>query len=226
MAGTGKKNCKFCCIHILDQMLSRRKSLDLLALAKSNRFAYVDGLTHAGFETTSSPPATRLKSLVLEDLMDTITQALRASISHVANHEGHAAGSTVIVDGLDFLLASQPGIDAMRLQQFVGNILAMSRSVIISCSADSPLLHNRDASASPLEGEHAAFITSAAHQARLVLQLRGLDTGAARDVTGVLRVSNGGNYGDGQDITTVPDEGEWLYQCKGDGSVRVWARGE
>lgn len=159
-------------------------------------------------------------------MLDAITRALRAASSHVASHEGHGAGSTVIVDGLDFILASQPGIDAMRLQQFMGKILAMSRSLIISCSADSPLLHNRDASASPLELEHAAFLTSAAHQARIVLQLRGLDTGAARDVTGVLRLSNGGNSGDDQETTTAPDEGEWLYQCKGDGSVRVWARGE
>lgn len=130
------------------------------------------------------------------------------------------------MDGLDFLLASQPGIDAMRLQQFSGKILALSRSLIVSCSADSPLLHNRAESASPLEREHAAFITSAAHQARFVLQLRGLDTGASRDVTGVIRVSNGGNSSAGQETTTAPDEGEWLYQCKGDGSVRIWARGE
>lgn len=195
-------------------------------MTKSNRFIYIDGLTYAGIETTSSLPAKGLKSLALEDLSDAISQALQAIRTQVADQEGHAAGSTVIMDGLDFLLASQPGVDGMRLQQFVAKALAMSQSLIISCNADSPLVHNRDESASPLEREHAAFITTMAHQARLVFQLRGLDTGAARDVTGVVRVSNGGNYCDNRDTTPALDESEWLFQCKGDGSVRVWARGE
>ncbi len=71
-----------------------------------------------------------------------------------------------------------------------------------------------------------------------MLQLRGLDTGAARDVSGVLRVSKGGGGaeverleggggggGGGEEVCGV-EEGEWLYQVKGDGSVRVWTRGE
>jgi elongator complex protein 6 len=70
-----------------------------------------------------------------------------------------------------------------------------------------------------------------AHQAERVVQLRGLDTGAARDVSGVLRSSNGGGATAGLEETEGgeadgEEEGEWLYQIKGDRSVRVWTRGE
>lgn len=84
-----------------------------------------------------------------------------------------------------------------------------------------------------------------AHQAERVVQLRALETGAARDVSGVLRVSRGGAAGswdtgdavdgvagrgeEGQDEERgeeVEEEGEWLYQVKGDGNLRVWKRGE
>jgi len=47
-------------------------------------------------------------------------------------------------------------------------------------------------------------------------------------VTGVVRISRGGDnkeddVEEGQD--DLPDA-EWLYQVKGDGSVRVWSRGD
>lgn len=82
-------------------------------------------------------------------------------------------------------------------------------------------------------------MTSTAHQAERVVQLRGLDTGAASDVSGVLRLSKGGaaagrllEEGEGSEkIREASEEGgggegEWLYQVRGNGSVRVWARGE
>ena len=71
-----------------------------------------------------------------------------------------------------------------------------------------------------------------------MFQLRGLDTGSAKDVSGVLRVSRGGAAEDEYEIEDrkasaqqkgavekLPDA-EWLYQLKGDGSLRVWGRGE
>ena len=75
-----------------------------------------------------------------------------------------------------------------------------------------------------------------AHQSRCVWQLRGLDTGSAKDVTGVLRISREGDLDFREEssgaeaqshmkVDDVPDA-EWLYQVKGDGSVRIWSRGE
>lgn len=64
-----------------------------------------------------------------------------------------------------------------------------------------------------------------AHQARLIISLSGLETGAAKDVSGVLRVSRGGSEeqdGEGDDVV---EEKEVLYFVSGDGGVRVFERG-
>lgn len=94
------------------------------------------------------------------------------------------------------------------------------------------MIHNAPASASqqatPLETEHAAFVVGMAHQARTVMQLRNLDTGAARDVSGVLRISKGGAWEqDEQDRNEgVWEEKEVLYFVQRDAGVRVFGRGE
>jgi hypothetical protein len=60
------------------------------------------------------------------------------------------------------------------------------------------------------------------------MTVRGLDTGAAGDVGGVIRVSAPGR--DGDDDEGVVGKKEWkeqelLYLCKTDGSAKVWERG-
>lgn len=67
---------------------------------------------------------------------------------------------------------------------------------------------------------HAAFVTGLAHLARFTIGLRLLDTGAARDVSGVLRVTRGADEGEGE-----VEEMEVLYFVGGDGGVRVFGRG-
>lgn len=66
----------------------------------------------------------------------------------------------------------------------------------------------------------------------MVLQLRGLDTGVARDVSGVLRVSKGGAWDaaleakkDGNEQAAW-EEREVLFFVQGDGAIRVFGRGE
>lgn len=75
----------------------------------------------------------------------------------------------------------------------------------------------------PLEINHAAFVTGMSHLARFTIGLRLLDTGAARDVSGVLRVTRGPDEGerDGE-----LEEKEVLFFVGGDGGVRVFGRGE
>lgn len=62
-----------------------------------------------------------------------------------------------------------------------------------------------------------------AHQARVVISLSGLETGAARDVSGVLRVGRGG--AEEQEGDDVVEEKEMLYFVGGDGGVKVFERG-
>lgn len=115
------------------------------------------------------------------------------------------------------------------------------RSTIITTSADFPLIHNaknpvpsangEGISATPLEKNHAAFVVGLAHRATMVLQLRTLDTGAAKDVSGVLRMSRGGGFDDRADNTDDTEGGhvvekEVLYFVRRDGGVRVFGRGE
>ncbi len=77
----------------------------------------------------------------------------------------------------------------------------------------------------PLEINHAAFLLSVAHQADLVMSLRLLDTGTARDVSGVIRISVG--EGIDQDEVDAKLQGrELLYFVGGDGAVKVFERGQ
>ena len=145
----------------------------------------------------------------------------------------------VVLDGIDFILAlQQPSISALSLQSTLATLRAKSQSLIVACSADGPLLHSHDGvstSATPLEADHALFIASMAHHSQWLFQLRGLDTGIAKDVSGVVRVSRGGAEEDDNRNEDAPQgsrqeedlvDAEWLYQLKGDGSAKVWGRGE
>lgn len=70
-----------------------------------------------------------------------------------------------------------------------------------------------------LERGQAALVIGQAHAADQIVSLRRLDTGAAADVSGVLRVATRTGGGGGG------DDDELLYHVSGDGSVRVFERG-
>jgi len=138
----------------------------------------------------------------------------------------NASKIILIMDGLDFLLASQPSITSLTLLRTIMTLRQHVYNMIVTSSADYPLLHNSSSSATPLETEHRAFVASMAHQSRMVVQLRSLPTGAAEDISGLLRVSGGGTLNDAEEENSAFKGREWLYQVKRDGSVRVWERGQ
>ena len=76
-----------------------------------------------------------------------------------------------------------------------------------------------------MEINHAALVVGLAHQARLVISLSGLETGAAKDVSGVLRVGRGGAEEQKEDGDGLIEEREVLYFVSGDGGVRVFVKG-
>lgn len=59
-----------------------------------------------------------------------------------------------------------------------------------------------------------------AHLARCIIGIRALDTGAAKDVSGVIRAGRGGGEG-----TEGIEQKEMLYFLMNDGGVRVFERG-
>jgi elongator complex protein 6 len=90
----------------------------------------------------------------------------------------------------------------------------MAYSTVVLVNADSAFMaHPR----SRLEVQHAAFVTMLAHAAELVVGCRMLDTGVAKDVSGVMRITRG-KSGKGE-------EKELLYFV-GDSGVEVFDRGE
>jgi elongator complex protein 6 len=97
-------------------------------------------------------------------------------------------------------------------------------ATITSLSADHPLVLENQ---TPLETDHAAFLFSLLHQADLIISLRLLDSGTARDVSGVIRITLGDQSAEEeQDIHRRVGEKELLYFVGGDGGVRVFERGQ
>ena len=56
----------------------------------------------------------------------------------------------------------------------------------------------------------------------MIVSLRLLDTGIAKDVSGVVRITRGGDSGGKRQI----EEKEYLYHVGGDGGVKVFERGQ
>jgi len=93
-----------------------------------------------------------------------------------------------------------------------------THAAVVTLSADEPLM---SAQPTTLEKEHASFVMSLAHEAQTVVSLRLLDTGTAKDVSGVMRITAGGD-----DSGAPVEERELLYHVGGDGGVRVFERGQ
>ena len=92
-------------------------------------------------------------------------------------------------------------------------------STIIASAADLSISQSRT---TPLEVSHTAFVMSLAHQARSIMSVRELDTGAAKDVSGVLRINK-----EARESATDGhvEEREYLYYVGSDGGVKVFDRG-
>lgn len=199
------------------------------SLALDDVATVLEGVLKAASTTIPSPAVKVATTSVSSTTSDIANVRRPQNVSSSTSAEtSRPSPPVVILDGLDFLLASQPSITTLSLFQLVSTLRSRSSAIILTVQADSPLLHN---TVTPLETNHAHLVTSLAHQSQYVWQLRGLDTGSAKDVSGVVRVSKGGGWeeddGDhGRNREEQLSDGEWLYQIKGDGSVRIWARGE
>lgn len=154
-------------------------------------------------------------------ILSTLAQLLKPS------SEGRPKKITLLLDAPDILLATSTAT-ASALNTFILTLRSQDyiRATVLSLSADAPLLSAAipdfaESRSTPIEAETASFITTQAHAARLVLSVRGLDTGAATDISGVLRATRGGDYIDEGDVR----EGELLYLMQRDGNVKVFERG-
>ncbi|KAF8434952.1 hypothetical protein BGX38DRAFT_1275246 [Terfezia claveryi] len=181
-----------------------------------------------------SPDGT-LTSTRLKGLYTTISTAL-LSLTPTPTEKPLLA-----VDSPDLLLATT-SLPAHSLWDFLLDLRELSHNLLLTLNADTPLLtpaislatslfHNQappplgTGAHTRLETESAVFITMAVHNAEWVVGLRLLDTGVAKDVSGVMRITRGGAWeeleGDGE------REKEVLYFVgEGGGGVEIFDRGE
>lgn len=207
------------------QELKRRAGLDLTRLAQNGRFAFVDGLTGlfgGSTKHTASTEGTSIQTLHSSTLAEA-EKAIAQSIKVLQPHR-----ILLVLDAPDLLLATA-STGSTELSTFIMKQRSLVHSTVLVCAADAPLLsaaHEQHA-ATPIEAAHAAFVAQQVHASYLTMSDRGLDTGAARDVSGVLRVTRGAEGGaeseglDGE----MPGEAEMLYLVQRDGRVTVFGRG-
>ncbi|KAI4850675.1 hypothetical protein E4T44_02606 [Aureobasidium sp. EXF-8845] len=138
----------------------------------------------------------------------------------------------LVLDAPTLLLATAPTPSASALSSLLLSLRSLVTTSTLILQADTPFLSAAlpdSAPPTPLEAAHAAFVVQQAHVSKWVMSLRPLDTGKARDVSGVVRVSRGGAWDD--DIEEEEEEAEKkeleaLYFVQNDGGVRVFERGE
>ncbi|KAI1445257.1 hypothetical protein F5Y02DRAFT_135617 [Annulohypoxylon stygium] len=205
---------------------SGKLGVDLDLQARKGKFVFVDGLLslftqqiHATKYSPETSPGKKILSstaptpqYLYKELEDAVARVQRSCPERK---------TVLIVDQLDTFLATSEGqVSGQELREMLLDIREKIHSCIVTVSTDEPLISSQ---ATSLEKEHATLAISLAHDASLVIGLRLLETGTARDVSGVLRVTLGGGSGD---ISDTLEEQELLYLVAGDGGVRVFERGQ
>ncbi|KAJ4358516.1 uncharacterized protein N0V89_003100 [Didymosphaeria variabile] len=183
--------------------------------------------------TPTTPPGLfTLSSTSLDHINDTISTAIASLRPSTA-----ATKTLVILDNPDILLATDPNLTpSKQTSLFLSLHTQKSVShVLVHLQSDLALLATPE-KPSPLQIAQQNLVVKTAHMSTKVLGVRLLDTGVARDVSGVLRVTV--NRDSWADIATVRDQEdggavqapeekgiEVLYKVNGDGSVKVFERG-
>lgn len=193
---------------------AKRIGLDLAKLEEEKRFNYVDGL--GSLFLAGNSHSSKVSTLRNPDL-HRITEDLRTTIQMMKGNRK----LILVIDGLDFLLAAGVEITSAALGDMIMGLREEVHATALTLSADLPLVARCQ---SPLECEHAAFLVSIAHQADILMNLRMLDSGTAKDVSGVIRITIGDTKEENK--TQDLEDSEYLYFVGGDNSVQVFERGQ
>jgi elongator complex protein 6 len=177
----------------------------------------------------STPGRYTLKSLEIADIKMTISRAVALLATSATQRK-----TLLIFDNPDLLLALNPAITPSDFTSLMLQLHTLPNvsHVLTHIQADNPLL-SLSTPPQPLEVAHHNLLVKCAHMSRRILGVRILDTGVARDVSGVIRITEQRkqwfDVGFGIEEDKEGDDGgrgkEFLYQVKSDGSVRVFERG-
>ncbi|TVY40437.1 hypothetical protein LOCC1_G004233 [Lachnellula occidentalis] len=202
---------------------AKRLGLDLEKLAAKKRFKFVDGLSGLFVPEMQKAVVGKVGEKILSNpALEHVSGDIFGSIRDLKADGGKIL---LVVDQLDLLLAAGgENIGAVSVGEMLMGLQEEVHSTVTTLSADFPLVSVQQ---TPLEKDHAAFLLSMAHQADFTMALRLLDSGTARDVSGVIRITVGDQLReDDRDIQRRMEERELLYFVGGDGGVRVFERGQ
>ncbi|KAF2150116.1 hypothetical protein K461DRAFT_281372 [Myriangium duriaei CBS 260.36] len=159
-------------------------------------------------QQSTSVPQQQASHVLTSPSLTTILSIITNAISTLKSNK-----IFLILDSPTLLLASSPSISATDLSLFTLALRAQVHSTLLVVEADAPLLAASAPDAflapgdylasesktgqtlTPLDREHAGFVVGQAHAARWVVGVRGLETGRARDVSGVVSVRRAGDVG-------------------------------
>ncbi|KAF2997397.1 hypothetical protein E8E13_005098 [Curvularia kusanoi] len=191
--------------------------------------------------TTSTPtpapaPSTAPGHFTLTSLSPAhLETVISSAVSSLTTTSSSPRKTLLILDTPDLALAlsSSPPSAFTRLLLQLHTLPSVSH-VLTHLHADTALV-SESAPAQPLEIAQYNFVAKVAHMSARILGTRVLDTGVARDVSGVLRVTEQRlgwadlglqDEGEGRGEDEEKGKGrEFLYRVKGDGSVKVFERG-
>lgn len=163
---------------------------------------------------------------------------LQSAVAAITQDNTGAAQILVILDAVDMLcgLSSESSARPLlsmismirRLPGVHSTIVTASTSLAFPFTAAKQTLvsdyEQDDKPKSSLEIAQQGFLVGLAHFAQHILSLRPLDTGAAGDVSGVVRITNGGAAPSPDSQGKQSAAGEWLYLVRNDGRVKIWDR--
>lgn len=153
-----------------------------------------------------------LLSNPLFNVLDLSAEIHGGSLASMASKITSYRASVVVMETVDICIATGLA-SAHELAQFLYSIRGdSSSSLFVSCYSDNALINSAGSQAEA----QTALLTELFMQASLIITMRPMPTGRADDVTGILRLSNGGR---GDEVR----EAEYLYLVKGD-SAKVFHR--
>ncbi|KAL1303823.1 hypothetical protein AAFC00_000283 [Neodothiora populina] len=202
----------------------------------------------AALSSSSSVPKPKKILLILDSPTTTLIYHDSSSLPQSQPQQPPSAALSTLILSLRSLPSVHSAVISLEIDS---TFLAAATLALSNSNAASSGQHDSDSTATgvilktPLETEMSRFVVGLAHAARWIVGVRGLDTGVAKDVTGVLRVTRGGawDYAYGYDYdndhddnherlgqvspsdSAVEKELEVLYFVQPDGGVAVFERG-
>ena len=175
------------------------QGIDLDEMRQNGRFFYIDALD----ESVSMGKGDLLFSTHVK-----ITKALNSF---------SCDEKVLVLDSPDIAIGVQPST-AYDALSFITNLRSAVQSTVITMPSDVST-GTESMGSDDLRTSHQQLLLTLAHQANLVLSARVLDTGQAKDVSGVLSITAGG-MGEGRQR-----DQEFLYHVETNRAMRVWQRG-